>query len=268
MSSKQAQRNEKKRQAKKDARAAEEAASTGPTRTTGVSGGDLMQTAMSLALGSCVVQYVPKMPDFMQENGQAPQSAASKEEPDDGDDSKEESSAPEGASAAYAELSTRLAWQNCLGLAEPRNAEAAMAKWQSMRSLEIDGGPKKSKRGSPSMDRILANFSEFLPQYLHVLLVLAMTHAFLFRSYFACLPWLVLWQTVSLLIPLETMEQVPQVPLSKCPVKFRLAATLGLNGLMLFFFIWELLWQMNFLVKFLVVGLVTLHAHSVKPPAA
>ena len=30
----------------------------------------------------------------------------------------------EGAAAAYVELSTRLAWQNCLGLAEPRNAEA------------------------------------------------------------------------------------------------------------------------------------------------
>ena len=28
-----------------------------------------------------------------------------------------------------------------------------MAKWQSMRSLEIDGGPKKSKRGSPSFER-------------------------------------------------------------------------------------------------------------------
>ena len=39
----------------------------------------------------------------------------------------------EGASAAYAELSTRLAWQNCLGLAEPRNAEAHATRfgvWQ------------------------------------------------------------------------------------------------------------------------------------------
>lgn len=72
---------------------------------------------------------------------------------------------------------------------------------------------------------------------------------------------------MSLLVPLETLEQVPQVPLSQCPVKFRVAGTVALHALMLLFFVFELIWCMNFLVKILVFGLLTLHAHSVKPIA-
>ncbi|CAL1132031.1 unnamed protein product, partial [Cladocopium goreaui] len=210
----------------------------------------------------------PKLVDFLKENGEAKPSKESKEPAEGDEGEKEEPVAEATASSTFALLVSRMAWMNSLGLAEPKNAEDAVGKWQQMRKLEVDGGPRKSKRGSPSFDRIVVNFSQFLPQYFHALLVLAMLHAFLFRSYFACLPWLVLWQTVSLLIPLETMEKVPQVPLSQCPVKFRVAATLALNGLMLLFFAWELLWRMNFFVKFLVVGLLTLHAHSVKPLAA
>lgn len=266
--SKQAQRNQQKRAAKCDAKAAEEAANAGPVRTSSASSGDLWQTALSLARGSCIVEYAPKLVDFLKENGEAKPSKESKEPAEGDEGEKEEPVAEATASSTFALLVSRMAWMNSLGLAEPKNAEDAVGKWQQMRKLEVDGGPRKSKRGSPSFDRIVVNFSQFLPQYFHALLVLAMLHAFLFRSYFACLPWLVLWQTVSLLIPLETMEKVPQVPLSQCPVKFRVAATLALNGLMLLFFAWELLWRMNFFVKFLVVGLLTLHAHSVKPLAA
>ncbi|CAK9001120.1 unnamed protein product [Durusdinium trenchii] len=270
--SKQQQRNQQKRAAKKEAKAAEEAAAVagaGSRISASITAADLVQSGESLVLGSCIAHYAPKLPDLLKENGEDATQEKAKEpaEEKESAEAEAERSGAGSPSDAFAELTTRLAWSNPLGLARPLSGEDAIAQWKALSQLEVDGGPRKSKRGSPSMDKIMANLSEFLPQYLHILLVLGMLHAFLFRSYFACLPWLVLWQTVSLLVPLETLEQVPQVPLSQCPVKFRVAGTVALHALMLLFFVFELIWCMNFLVKILVFGLLTLHAHSVKPIA-
>ncbi|CAJ1348576.1 unnamed protein product, partial [Effrenium voratum] len=232
-----------KRAAKKEARAAEEAAASAGPKSSSVSPAELLERGQHVVLGSCIVEYAPKLPELLKANG-----------------------VEEGG--VFETLQQRLAWQNCLGLAEPMGPEEAMQKWMAWIRLEIDFGPRKSKRGSPSYDRIMTNLADHLPQYLHILLALAMLHAFLWRSFFACLPWLVLWQMVSLLVPLDTIPEVPQVPLSQCPVKYRVAASVAINGLMLLFFAWELAWQMNFLFKLLVLGLLTLHAHSVKPVAA
>lgn len=112
-----------------------------------------------------------------------------------------------------------------------------------------------------------------MPQYLHLLLALMMLRAFLFRSWFACLPWLVGYQYLSLWIPLDGMPaalvsiipQASQVPVEKCPVKFRVAASAGIHLLVWLFFIFEVLWKMWFFEKGLVMGLIAYHAYAVKP---
>eukprot|EP00435_Cladocopium_sp_Y103_P009581 s1970_g2.t1 len=280
--SKQAQRNQQKRAAKREAKAAEEAANAGPVRSSSASSGDL--TALSLARGSCIVEYAPKVLDFLKngengENGEAKPPKESKDrmfyacrlgrhyplepaepaEGEEGEKAKEEPVAEATASATYAQLSSRLAWMNSLGLAEPKNAEDAVAKWQQIRHLEGIAVPRQDRC------EFLAVPTAILPCSVGVGDASRLSVSFLLRLF--TLAGAVA-ETVSLLIPLETMEKVPQVPLSQCPVKFRVAATLALNALMLLFFAWELVWRMNFFVKFLVVGLLTLHAHSVKPPAA
>ncbi|CAE7229885.1 unnamed protein product [Symbiodinium pilosum] len=267
--SKNAQRNERRKAAKKEQARADEAASavaSGPKATGSFE--ELIGLGKALFLGSCVAAYAPKLQDLLKENGKAAEPEKSNEESEKDSPETEPTASPEGSEAIFTSLGARLVWHNCLGLAEPQTGEEAMQQWKALSQLEMDFGPKKAKRGNPSSDRILANLCGNLPQYLHILLALAMLHAFLFRSYFACLPWLLAWQTASLLIPLETLEQVPQVPLSQCPVKFRVLATLGIHALFLFFFGLELVWRMNFLVKILVLGLIIFHAHSVKPAAA
>merc|ERR1719453_2100621 len=140
-----------------------------------------------------------------------------------------------------------------------------------MKGLEFDGGPRAKKRGSPAMDRIFKNIESFLPQYIHLLLALMMLRAFLFRSWFACLPWLVGYQYLSLWVPLEgPFQPMPQVPdvgehLEKCPIKFRVAASVGIHVLVWLFFLYEALWKMWFFEKFLVLGLIAYHAYAVRP---
>lgn len=268
--SKNAQRNERRKAAKKEQARADEtaaAAASGPKATGSFE--ELQELGKSLFLGSCAAMYAPKLPDLLKEDGKEAEPAKTTEESEkDSPETEPTTPSPEGSAAIFSSLGERLAWHNCLGLANPQTGEEAMQRWKALSQLEMDFGPKKSKRRSPSWDRILANLCGNLPQYLHILLVLAMLHAFLLRSYFACLPWLLGWQMASLLIPLETIPQVPQVPLSQCPLKFRIAATLGIHALFLSFFVLELVWRMNFLVKFLVLGLIIFHAHSVKPAAA
>merc|ERR1712086_292117 len=79
---------------------------------------------------------------------------------------------------------------------------------------------RSKKRGSPGMERILTNMHINMAQYLHILLAMMMLRAFLFRSFFACLPWLVGYQCLPLKLPLENMDVMgQQVPLEKCPLK-------------------------------------------------
>merc|ERR1719188_2002883 len=115
------------------------------------------------------------------------------------------------------------------------------------------------------MDRIVTNLYNNLPQYLHVLLFVFMLNCLLFRSWFACLPWLVFYQTLSLALPLETLERLPQVQLGKVPLKFRVAATMAIHALVWLFFLYEAIWRCNFLIEFLAVGLIVAHALCVVP---
>jgi len=212
-----------------------------------------VELSKTLISESCILQYAPQLPALLQDN-----TPEKKEEIE------------EKSKTIFAELGERFFWHNPLGLGQPATPEESKAKWLEIKGLEMDMGPRKKKRetGNPSLDRIMMNVCSYLPQYLLAVLVFATLHAFLFRSFFACLPWLCFYQMAALLIPLETMPQVPQVPLSECPTKFRVAAAIGLHGLMLLFFAFELVWKMNFLWKFLLIGLVSFHAHSVKPASA
>merc|ERR1712032_1368957 len=52
------------------------------------------------------------------------------------------------------------------------------------------------------IDRLVANLRTNLLQYLHVVWVLMVVRSLLFRSLFACLPWLFVYQTLSVILPL------------------------------------------------------------------
>ncbi|CAK9001178.1 unnamed protein product [Durusdinium trenchii] len=177
--SKQQQRNQQKRAAKKEAKAAEEAAAVagaGSRISAPITAADLVQSGESLVLGSCIAHYAPKLPDLLKENGEDATQEKAKDTLRRSAAMQAERSGAGSPSDAFAELTTRLAWSNPLGLARPLSGEDAIAQWKALSQLEVDGGPRKSKRGSPSMDRIMANLSEFLPQYLHILLVGASVH--------------------------------------------------------------------------------------------
>merc|ERR1719171_2188439 len=162
-------------------------------------------------------------------------------------------------------LKKRLVWYNSLGLAEPASAEEALGAWKDLKDLEIDYGPRPRKNQSPGLDRMKVNIHNNFVQYLHVLLALMMLRAFLFRSWFACLPWLVGYQYLSLWVPLDGIPQLPQVPVEKCPLKFRVAASVGIHVLVWLFFVIEVLYRMWFFEKGLVAGLLVYHAYAVRP---
>merc|ERR1712176_760360 len=167
----------------------------------------------------------------------------------------------------FSELVDRLAWHNPLGLAEPLTAADSVTKWVCFKSLELDWGPvkKKRERGNPSLERVVANLSKNFEQYVHLFFAFMTLQAFLFRSWFACLPWLLLYLFASTKVPLETIEKVPQVPLSKIPMKFRIMCTVGIHSLVWLFFAYEAVWKCGFFTELFSLGLIILHAHSVKP---
>lgn len=278
MSSKQATRNSQKRAAKKEVvqEPASEESST-------VSPGKLLETCKMMIMGSCIVKFAPKMKHIMQVEGPlsgdvkkadpAPAPPAQETE-----NEASETKTTEGTNSAtcgdetvevFDGLASRIVWHNPLGLAKPATAADSATLWYSFKSQELDWGPAKRKKDTASvnLNRIMGNLCNNFTQYVHIFLALLTLQAFLFRSFFACLPWLVFYQTASLLIPLKTLEVVPQVPLSKCPMKFRVAATMGIHTLVWLFFLYEALWKCNFFVEGLILGLICVHAHSVKPGA-
>lgn len=151
--SKQQQRNQQKRAAKKEAKAAEEAAAVagaGSRISASITAADLVQSGESLVLGSCIAHYAPKLPDLLKENGEDATQEKAKEpaEEKESAEAEAERSGAGSPSDAFAELTTRLAWSNPLGLARPLSGEDAIAQWKALSQLEVDGGPRKSKRGS------------------------------------------------------------------------------------------------------------------------
>merc|ERR1719387_2357864 len=154
-------------------------------------------------------------------------------------------------------MKERLVWYNILGLGQPASGEDAKASWLAMKDLELDYGPRKSRKGTPGLDRVLLNLLNQLPQYIHILMVFMLLRTFLFISWFAMLPWALALQVASLLVPLELVPQ--------CPVKFRVAGAMALNGLVLLLFLREVLWRTYQLEKILWVGLIAAHAYVVRP---
>lgn len=265
--------------------------------------GALVEKLKELVMGSCLVQMAPQMPELLKDdmkklaketikaaqkakekakeaaskkngngeekkenngNGGAKEEEKEEEEEkkEDNGDTKEESDA---VTTMFGTLSSKLAWHNALGLASPESAEESLKAWKAMKEQEVDFGPRAKRRGSPGTDRILANLHANMAQYFHLLLALMTLRALLLRSWFACLPWLVGYQNLSVFLPLDQLAMLPQVPLEKCPVKFRVAATIGLNALVWLFFALEVVYYTYFFEKIPLVGLFVYHAYAVRP---
>jgi len=266
------------------------------------SGGDLKERISVLVMNSCIVETLPQLKDLLQPadkvangkteekenrngNGKAEEKEDTAEQKDE--DQKESNGEVKNGDAAaevFATLGSRLTWINLLGLGDPVDGDAAMKAWLEFKSLEVDWGPRAKSKGTPAMDRIASNVPVNLPQYLHILLALMVLRAFLFRSWFACLPWLVVYQVLSLLIPTSKVEKLPEIPyvsgliptdkveeklskipLDEIPLKFRAAGTLAIHTLMWLFFLREVVWMSWFFEKFLLVGLFAFHAYAVRP---
>ncbi|CAE8624131.1 unnamed protein product [Polarella glacialis] len=250
--SKQADRNSKKKTVEADE----------PTEGSPVTG-SIVERAKEVAMGSCLAE-VPQMHALLADD--LPEPKESKDENSEGEEVVQGS-----AEGLFSGLKARLAWHNPLGLAA--TPEESMESWLAMKGLQVDFGPRARKRGSPAVERITANLYTNLPQYIHLLLALMMLRSFLFRSYFACLPWLVAYQLLSLAVPLTTMAkfelipQIPveQVPLDKVPVKFRVAGTMAIHALIWLFLVYEAVWRTYFFEKVPVIGLFAYHAYAVKP---
>merc|ERR1719335_1442549 len=160
----------------------------------------------------------------------------------------------------FESLKERLVFFNCLGLGQPATGEEAKAKWMALKNMEYDGGPRKARKGNPGVDRVLVNLVDHMPQYLHLLMALMLLRTVLFISWFAILPWTLVFQIASLMVPLELVPQ--------CPTKFRVLGALALHGLVLLFFLREFLWRVYFFERIFYLILIVAHAYVVRPIAA
>jgi len=130
--------------------------------------------------------------------------------------------------------------------------------------LEVDLGPVKRKKGNAAMERIEVNVERNLSQYISIALSLMCLNALVFRSWFACLPWLVGYQMLSLNLPMDLIrENFPQVPAVE--LKFRVASTMAIHALVWVFFLNEVLFKTYFLAKIPLIGLFIAHAYVVVP---
>jgi len=250
-----------------------------------ISSGSPLDAVKTMILNSCLAQIAPKMQpivmelkDIAQNKGAPPQKAEEKAEEkteekenneNEGSEEKKEnadSNMKDGPAGIFESMKKQLAWHNTLGLAA--SGEESKNRWVALKGLELDWGPRAKRKGNPGLDRIMTNVKGFLVQYFHALLVLMMLRAFLFRSYFACLPWLCGYQFGSLALPLENLEKLPQVPLEKIPIQARVVITVFFHALVWLFFLYEALWKTYFFEKFLLVGIISAHAYIVRPQDA
>mmetsp|Transcript_1726 Transcript_1726/g.5433 ORF Transcript_1726/g.5433 Transcript_1726/m.5433 type:complete len:278 (-) Transcript_1726:326-1159(-) len=270
---KQAERNAARKAAKGGA--AEE-----PEPATSGAGGKLTERLVHLAKGSALFHAAPHLPGALNDlkselqAGGKPKEEKAAEKAPEKEDETTAAGQDEGEAAPDAEVKTpenktlfhslkaRLTVINGLGLFA--SGDDAKQAFQKFKSLEFDGGPRAKKKGTPGMDRLLTNFHDHLPQYVCLLFALMVLRSLLFRSWFACLPWLFLYQVVSCLLPLERTEQVP-VPLEKVPQTARGVATAFLHGLVWLFFVYEVLFRAWWLEWVLVVVLFTAHAYAFRP---
>lgn len=266
-----------------DRRAMKKAGSTVEDDAPSGNSGSIVACLKTLIMGSCLVTLLPKLPGML---GAPVKEAAPKKEDEngktegEGDEVKEESNGDSAETSKdsddpleiFGMLKARLIWHNILGLAAPADGEKSKEAWLDLKKMEVDFGPKSKK--ASALDRIMCNLDNNMVQYLHVMLALMMLRAFLFRSFFACLPWLVGYQLASLMIPLGLKEAlgkfVPKEHLDKVPLEkvlpgHRIAVTLGINALVWLFFVYEFLWCAWFFEKIPLVGLICYHAYAVRP---
>jgi hypothetical protein len=241
-----------------------------------VASGNILDAAKAVALSSCLAQLAPKLPALVKEEVvTAPaEPEKPKEETETNENAENTTEATEETTAATEDVSTpaaifvalksRLVWHNGLGLMA--TDEESKSAWLAMKGQELDFGPRAKRIGSPGIERMSANLAGNLSQYVAVLFALMLVRSFVFRSFFACLPWLFFYQFVSLYLPLETMEKFGQkIPLEKVAVNFRAAGTIGIHALVWLFFLYELVWRTYFLEKFLLAGVVLYHSYAVRP---
>lgn len=274
--------NKSKQADRKDAKKATKQQDDDETDVSGsVGGGQILEVGKALIMGSCLAKVGPKLQPLVQDlslkkDDPALRAEEKKVETEhktaenkEGEEETEEKAgeadvsstvpALNDAAGIFAALGSWLVWHNGLGLAQPASGKDSIAAWLALANLELDWGPRKKRKGSPSLDRILQNLIANMSQYLHALLVLMMLRAFLFRSWFSCLPWLYGLQVASLLVPLDTLPQVE--------LKFRVLGTMSLHALVWLFFLYEVVARTYFFEKIPLVGLFALHAHSVRPAA-
>lgn len=166
------------------------------------------------------------------------------------------------ASSLFDFLKLRLSGLNGLGLF--RTGDEAVQSFLKLKTLEFDGGPKAKRKGNPALERLAANFHDNAAQYIYAFWMLMMMRSFLFRSFFACLPWMFFYQIVSLMLPLQQTAKIP-LPLEKIPLNARVAATMVLHGFVLLFFVYEAVVKASWLEWFLYPGMIIGHAYAFRP---
>mmetsp|Transcript_104705 Transcript_104705/g.208027 ORF Transcript_104705/g.208027 Transcript_104705/m.208027 type:complete len:240 (-) Transcript_104705:99-818(-) len=150
-------------------------------------------------------------------------------------------------------LKERLHWHNSLGLGSQTGVDAKQ-DWHAMWKREVDWGPRKSKRGTPGMDRILQNIHVGLSQYIHLLLALMLVRSL---GSWGLLAWVFALQLASILVPIEMLPKVPP--------KARYVSSMVLHGLVWLLFLRDLVWSSYFFEKIFLVSLVLSHAYVTKP---
>jgi len=160
----------------------------------------------------------------------------------------------EAAVQAFDRLQSRLVWYNSLGLGLPPTGEEAKEAWLAMKGLELDWGPKTSRRENRRTMRIIANLQKHVPQYIHLIFALMLIRSL---GRWGLLAVTFVLQLASLMVPVELVPKVP--------AKTRVACALAMHALVWLLFLREVLWCTYFFEKIMVMGLLAFHAHSVRP---
>jgi len=233
----------------------------------GAGSAGVMAAAKELALGSVLaeVMLLPKLLKASSTAKEEVKEEVKEESKDENAENKEESETvkteetPKDLDSLFESLEKRLPFSGSLGL-----DKAPEEEWLMFARLEIDFGPFKRKKGNAALERILVNVERNLSQYMTIALALMCMNALVFRSYFACLPWLVGYQLLSLNLPMDLIrENFPQLP--PIDVKARVGTTMAIHALVWFFFVLELLCKTYFLAKFPLIALFAVHAFVAAP---
>jgi len=209
--------------------------------------GSIIAAIKLIVMNSFLVQLSAVVPELVKELKAATSKKA--------DEKKEEATKSSGEP-----LMENLSIYNVLGLGVPASKEETVESWKALKTLKVD--LPQSKKAGAVQERIFTNFERNMPQYLHVALGLMCVRSFLFRSWFACLPWLVGYQMLVLSFDL-IKAKFPQVP----PVDsvFRVAAASVFHALVWVFFAYEATLMTHFMEKVLLAGLFVGHAYVMAP---